>query len=70
MGVIVDIEIERDDDGLWVGVVPGLPEALVYAVTQEQARARVRALALRLIADRLERGDVAATLREVAFLEM
>jgi hypothetical protein len=70
MAMILDIEIERDGEGLWVGIVPGLPEALVYAVTQEQARARVRALALRLIADRLERGDVAATLGQVAFVEM
>ena len=67
--MILDIEIERDDEGLWVGVVPGIPQALVYAMTQEQARARVRALALRLIADRLERGDLSATLATVAFVE-
>ena len=70
MGLILDVEIERDPEGLWIGVVPGLPQALVYAVTADQARARVRALALRLIADRLERGDVAATLGEVAFVEL
>jgi len=39
-------------------------------MTQEQARARVRALALRLIADRLERGDLSATLAAVAFVEI
>jgi hypothetical protein len=70
MAMVLDIEIERDEEGLWIGTVPGLPQALVYAVTQEQARARVRAMALRLIADRLERGDVAATLAEVAFVEV
>ena len=67
--MILDIEIERDDEGLWVGVVPGIPQALVYAMTQEQARARVRALGLRLIADRIERGDLSATLETVAFVE-
>jgi hypothetical protein len=70
MGMILDVEIDRDDHGLWVGVVPKLPQALVYATTEEQARARVRALALRLIADQLERGEMSPSLAEVAFVEV
>jgi len=51
------IEIEREDDGRWIAEVPALPGVLVYAATEEQARAKVEALAFRVIADRLENGE-------------
>ena len=51
------VEIEREEDGRWVGEVPALPGVLVYAATAEEARAKAEALALRVIADRLENGE-------------
>jgi predicted RNase H-like HicB family nuclease len=53
------IEIEREDDGRWITEIPELPGVLVYAQTQEEAITRVQALALRVIADRLEHGETA-----------
>ena len=51
------IETEREDDGRWIAEVPALPGTLVYGQTREQAIARVQALALRVLADRIEHGE-------------
>lgn len=51
------VELEREDDGRWIGEVPSLPGVLVYGATEEEARAKAEALALRVIADRLENGE-------------
>jgi predicted RNase H-like HicB family nuclease len=51
------IESEREDDGRWIAEVPALPGVLTYGETEAQARAKVKALALRVIADRLENGE-------------
>ena len=46
------IEIEREDDGRWIAEVPDLPGVLVYAQSREEAISKVKALALRVLADR------------------
>jgi predicted RNase H-like HicB family nuclease len=51
------IEIERESDGRWIAEVPDLPGTLVYGVTRAQALSRIQALALRVLADRLEHGE-------------
>ena len=51
------IEIEREDDGRWIAEVPDLAGVLVYGKTREEAIAKVRSLALRVIADRLDHGE-------------
>ena len=51
------IEIEREADGRWIGEVPALPGVIVYAETEQEARAKAEALAFRVIADRLEHGE-------------
>jgi predicted RNase H-like HicB family nuclease len=51
------VEVELEDDGRWIGEVPALPGVLVYAATEQEARARAEALAFRVIADRLEHGE-------------
>ena len=51
------IEIEREDDGRFIAEVPELPGTMVYGQTREEATARVQALALRVLADRLEHGE-------------
>jgi predicted RNase H-like HicB family nuclease len=48
------IEIEREEDGRWITEIPALPGALVYGATREEAIARVKALALRVLAVRLD----------------
>lgn len=51
------IETEREDDGRWIGEVPELPGALAYGATESEAAARAEALALRILADRLDHGE-------------
>jgi predicted RNase H-like HicB family nuclease len=53
----VKIEIDREKDGRWIAEVPELPGVMVYARTRSQALAKVEALALRVIADRLDHGE-------------
>jgi len=47
------IEIDREDDGRSIAEVPDLPGVLVYAQSREEAISKVKALALRVLADRL-----------------
>ena len=49
------IETEREADGRWIAEIPSLPGVLAYGKTKREAVARVKALALRVIADRIER---------------
>ena len=51
------IESEREDDGRWIAEVPALPGVMTYGETEAEADAKVKALALRVIADRLENGE-------------
>lgn len=53
----LSIDIEREDDGRWLAEVPELPGVMVYGQTREEAIARAKALALRVLADRLEHGE-------------
>ena len=54
------IEIDKEEDGRWIAEVPDLPGVLAYGATQEKAVARAKALALRVLADRLENGEAVA----------
>ena len=51
------VESEREEDGRWIAEVPALPGAMAYGQTREQAIARAEALALRVLAERLEHGE-------------
>ena len=48
------IETEREDDGRWLAEVPELPGVMAYGATEDEAAAKAEALALRVIADRLD----------------
>jgi predicted RNase H-like HicB family nuclease len=51
------IESEQEEDGRWIAEVPALRGVLAYGETRAEADAKVKALALRVIADRLENGE-------------
>ena len=51
------MDIERETDGRWIGEVSELSGALVYGSTREEAVAKAKALAFRVLADRLEHGE-------------
>jgi predicted RNase H-like HicB family nuclease len=48
------IEIEKELDGRWIAEVMDLPGVMGYGQTREAAISKVEAMALRVIADRLE----------------
>jgi predicted RNase H-like HicB family nuclease len=54
---VLRIELEQEDDGRWLAEIPDLAGVMVYGATPEEAKARVAALALRTLADRLEHGE-------------
>ncbi len=51
------IETEREEDGRWLAEVPSLPGVLSYGATDGEARSKATALALRVIAERVENGE-------------
>jgi predicted RNase H-like HicB family nuclease len=51
------IETEQEDDGRWIAAITTIPGVMVYGPTREQAIASVEALALRVLADRLDPGE-------------
>ena len=51
------IESEQEEDGRWIAEVTALPGVLAYGRTKAETNAKVQALALRVIADRLENGE-------------
>lgn len=59
------IEIEREDDGRWIAEVPDLPGVMVYGTTRQDALVKAEALALRVIADRLDNGEAVPELDEL-----
>lgn len=59
------VEVEREEDGRWLAEVPNLPGVMAYGTTRAGAIAGVQALALRVLADRLEHGEDIPELREV-----
>lgn len=61
------IELERETDGRWLAEVPTLPGVLCYGADREEVIARVQALALRVIAERLEHREAPAEFLTVSF---
>ena len=55
--MLLKIETEQKADGRWVADIPALPGALAYGTSRAEAITRVQALALRVLADRLEHGE-------------
>jgi predicted RNase H-like HicB family nuclease len=51
------IETGREDGGRWLAEVPALPSVLSYGATDAEARSKTTALALRVIAERVENGE-------------
>lgn len=61
------VETEREDDGRWIAEVPDLAGVLAYGETRDEAIARAQALALRVLADRLEHAEAGPDLVSVTF---
>ena len=55
------VEYEQEEDGRWIAEIPELPGVMCYGTSRNDAAAKVEALALRAIADRLDEGEMAAS---------
>jgi predicted RNase H-like HicB family nuclease len=53
----ITFETELETDGRWIAEVPELPGVLAYGSTQLEAIGRAEALALRVLAERIEHGE-------------
>jgi len=62
------IEVDREEDGRWIVEVSDLPGVMVYGGTREEALARAKALALRVVADRLEHGETVPEISDISFV--
>lgn len=67
VSVLFRIEIEQESDGRWIAEVVELPGVLAYGDTQDQAIAHVQALALRVVADRLENDEAGRDYLSISF---
>jgi predicted RNase H-like HicB family nuclease len=62
------VELDRETDGRWIAEVVDLPGVLVYGATRETALAAAQALALRVVADKLEHGEAPAVPLDLSFV--
>src|SRR5579872_4761085 len=67
-GFSLAIEYYREEDGRWLADIAALPGVTAYGRTKKEATAAVQALALRLIADRLEHGEALSGPMHVSFI--
>jgi predicted RNase H-like HicB family nuclease len=59
------MEFEQEEDGRWIAEIPALPGVMAYGVSRLDAESKVEAMALRVIADRIERENT--TMSHVQF---
>jgi predicted RNase H-like HicB family nuclease len=52
------VDVEQEDDGRWIAEVPDLPGVLAYGQSRSEAVLHVQALALRVLADRLDHDEI------------
>jgi len=62
---VLNVEVEREEDGRWIAEVPDLPGVQAYGPTRQEAIERAKALSLRVLADRLEHGESVPEMSEV-----
>lgn len=62
------VELDREEDRRWIAEIPTLPGCLVYASSRAEALTEVEALALRILADRLEHGEALPEDVDVSFV--
>ena len=65
--IIFKVEVEQEEDGRWLAEVLELPGVLAYGENQDAAVSKVQALALRVVAERLEHGEAGPQLLSISF---
>jgi predicted RNase H-like HicB family nuclease len=67
MAMTFTVECEQEEDGRWLAEVPELAGVLAYGQSSDEAIAKAQALALRVLADRLEHGEGAPEFLNISF---
>jgi len=65
--MVLTVELEQEVDGRWIAEVVELPGVLAYGPSAQEAIAKAKALALRVVADRLEHGEAGPELQDISF---
>ena len=65
--ITLSVELEQEEDGRWIAEVTELPGVLAYGDNPGDAQARAQALALRVVADRLEHSEAGPDLLSISF---
>lgn len=61
------IAFDQEEDGRFIAEVQEIPGALAYGATQAEAKARVQAIALHTLAERIEHGEDVPGLDNITF---
>jgi len=61
------VEVEQETDGRWIAEVIDIPGVMVYGETPERAAAKAKALALRVLADKMENDEQSSSLNRIIF---
>jgi predicted RNase H-like HicB family nuclease len=56
--MVLSIELDREDDGRWIAEALELPGVMAYGITREEAIGKGEKLAIEVIADRIEHGEL------------
>jgi predicted RNase H-like HicB family nuclease len=59
------VEFGREVDGRWIAEIPRLPGVMAYGTTKSDARRKVYAIALRTLADKVEQGNMPASISQL-----
>ena len=63
--VTFTVETEQESDGRWIAEIAQIPGAMAYGATRDEAVARVQALGLRVLAERIEHGETSPEIQQV-----
>lgn len=65
--IVFNIEVEQETDGRWLAEVAELPGVMAYGTGRGDALAKAQALALRVVAERLEHDEARGDLLSITF---
>ena len=63
----LSIELDREEDGRWIAEVLELPGVMSYGTTREEAISNSEKLAIEVIADRIQHGEMPPSALNVSF---
>ena len=61
------IRLLIETDGRWIADIPELPGVTVYGSTRDEAALKAKALALRVIAEEIEHGEMQPVADSISF---